>query len=153
MFATHGVLSGDIPGILEPALVLSPPAQASAQDDGVLTASEIGRLKLDADWVILSACNTAAGDGTPGNEGYSGLARAFFYAGARALLVSHWPVASEATVALTTKMFEVLGSDGRVSRAQALRQSMLEMIDRPEKSEFSHPLFWAPFVLVGNSMP
>jgi CHAT domain-containing protein/tetratricopeptide (TPR) repeat protein len=153
MFATHGVLSGDIPGILEPALVLSPPVQGSMQDDGVLTASEIGRLKLDADWVILSACNTAAGDGTPGNEGYSGLARAFFYAGARALLVSHWPVASEATVALTTKMFEALGKDAQISRAQALRQSMLEMIDRPEKPEFSHPLFWAPFVLVGNSIP
>ncbi len=55
----------------------------------MLTASEIATLDLDADWVILSACNTAAADGTPGAEGLSGMAKAFFYAGARALLVSH----------------------------------------------------------------
>jgi CHAT domain-containing protein/Tfp pilus assembly protein PilF len=151
MFATHGVQSGEIPGILEPALILSLPAKSSTQDDGVLTASEIGRLKLDADWVILSACNTAASDGTPGNEGFSGLARAFFHAGARALLVSHWPVASEPTVLLTTRMFQALGKEERMSRAQALQQSILEMIDSSARPELSQPFFWAPFVLVGNS--
>ncbi len=82
-FATHGLVAGQIRGAAEPALVLTPPAVASAADDGLLTASEIARfLKLDADWVILSACNTAAGD-SPGAEGLSGLAKAFFYAGAR----------------------------------------------------------------------
>src|SRR6185436_963383 len=99
-----------------------PPEKGSELDDGLLTASEISRLKLDADWVVLSACNTAAPDGTPGAEGLSGLARAFFYAGARSLLVSHWAVASDATVALTTRMFEELARGA--SKGDALRRSM-----------------------------
>ena len=79
--------------------MLTPPPQGSEADDGYLSASEIARLKLDADWVILSACNTAAGE-AKGAAALSGLARAFFYAGARSLLVSHWYVDSKATVAL-----------------------------------------------------
>ncbi|MBK6905574.1 MAG: CHAT domain-containing protein [Rhodocyclaceae bacterium] len=105
-FATHGVMAGEIKGIGEPGLILTPPQQGSPEDDGYLSSSEIARLKLNADWVVLSACNTAAADGTPGAEGLSGLAKAFFYAGARSLLVSHWPVASEATVLLTTVMMK-----------------------------------------------
>ncbi len=92
-FATHGLMAGDFAGALEePALVLTPPPEASEDDDGLLTASEVARLRLNADWVVLSACNTAAADGTPGAEGLSGLAKAFFYAGSRALLVTHWSV-------------------------------------------------------------
>jgi CHAT domain-containing protein/tetratricopeptide (TPR) repeat protein len=101
-FATHGLVAGDLRNLAEPALVLTPPAMATADDDGLLTASDVARLKLNADWVILSACNTAAGD-TPGAEGLSGLARAFFYAGARTLLVSHWPVRSDAAEELTVR--------------------------------------------------
>ena len=82
-FATHGLVAGEFAGLSEPALVLTPPETGSAFDDGLLTASEITQLKLDADWVILSACNTAAADGTPGAEGLSGLAKAFFYTGRR----------------------------------------------------------------------
>ena len=78
-------------------LILTPPDQASEADDGYLTASEIAALKLDADWFILSACNTAAGN-TNNAEALSGLARAFIYAQARALLVSHWAVNSDAAV-------------------------------------------------------
>ena len=85
---------GKLQGNSEPGLILTPPAEASEEDDGYLSASEIAGLKLDADWVILSACNTAAG-GAQGAEALSGLARAFFYAQARALLVSHWEVNSE----------------------------------------------------------
>jgi CHAT domain-containing protein len=86
-FATHAAVAGDLKGIAEPAIMLTPPAEPSEQDDGLLTASEVAHdVKLDADWVVLSACNTAAADGTPGAEGLSGLAKAFFYAGARALL-------------------------------------------------------------------
>jgi CHAT domain-containing protein len=88
-FATHGLLAGHLTGLAEPALVLTPPARGSERDDGLLTAGEVAQLKLDADWVILSACTTAAAEGTPGAEGLSGLAKAFFYAGSRALLVSH----------------------------------------------------------------
>jgi hypothetical protein len=97
-FATHGLVSGDLKGLAEPAFVLTPPKKGTAEDDGLLTASEVATLKLNADWVILSACNTVAPDGTPGAEALSGLAKAFFYAGSRALLVSHWPVASKADV-------------------------------------------------------
>ena len=90
-FATHGTLAGEIEGTREPGLILTPPKEQSDLDDGYLSASEVAALKLDADWVILSACNTAAG-GAQGAEALSGLARAFFYAGARAMLVSHWSV-------------------------------------------------------------
>ena len=92
-FATHGLVAGDVKGLAEPSLALTLPQPPSDIDNGLLTASEVAQLKLDADWVVLSACNTVAGD-KPGAEAMSGLARAFFYAGARALLVSHWSVAS-----------------------------------------------------------
>ena len=94
--ATHGLVAGELAGVSEPALVLTPPAEGTEADDGLLTASEVAQLKFDADWVILSACNTAATDGTPGARGLSGQAKVFFYAGSRALLVSHWPVVSDA---------------------------------------------------------
>ena len=147
-FATHGLMAGDFKGLAEPALVLTPPAQGSELDDGLLTAGEISQLKLNADWVILSACNTAAPDGTPGADGLSGLAKAFFYAGARSLLVSHWAVSSEATVALTTRMFAEAGQGA--SKAEALRRSMLALMRTPGKPHFAHPAFWAPFVVVGE---
>ena len=145
-FSTHGLVSGDLKGLAEPALVLTPPETGTEHDDGLLTASEVAQLKLDADWVILSACNTAAGD-KPGATGLSGLAKAFFYAGARALLVSHWPVESNAATALTTNMFQVLKKNPLIGRAEALRQSMMTLASKPKTS---HPFFWAPFVVVGE---
>jgi CHAT domain-containing protein len=148
-FATHGLVAGDLKGLAEPALVLTPPDEGTEEDDGLLTASEIATLKLDADWVILSACNTASADGTPGADGLSGLAKAFFYAGSRALLVSHWPVVSEAAVKLTTRMLNYASEHPNVGRAEALRQSMLALMQN-DKSKFAHPLFWAPFVVVGE---
>ena len=90
-FATHALVAGDVEGVAEPSLALTLPKEPSDTDDGLLTASEVVQLKLNADWVVLSACNTIAGE-KPGAEALSGLARAFFYAGARALLVSHWAV-------------------------------------------------------------
>jgi CHAT domain-containing protein/tetratricopeptide (TPR) repeat protein len=147
-FATHGALAGQLSSSSEPGLVLTPPATASERDDGYLSASEIAGLKLDADWIILSACNTAAG-GAEGAEALSGLARAFFYAGARALLVSHWAVASDATVKLITGAVERMASDKGVGRAEAMRQSMLALIDKGEDYE-THPALWAPFVVVGE---
>jgi tetratricopeptide (TPR) repeat protein/CHAT domain-containing protein len=147
-FATHGALAGEARGSTEPGLLLTPPAQGSEADDGYLSASEIARLKLDADWVILSACNTAAGEAKDA-EALSGLARAFFYAGARALLVSHWYVDSKATVALIKGAFGELDATPNIGRTEALRRSMLALIDKgPER--FAHPAAWAPFVLVGE---
>jgi len=95
IFATHGLVAGDLANVVEPALMFSPPETATELDDGLLTASEVAQLDLDADWVVMSACNTAAG-ASKSAQALSGLARAFFYAGARALLVSHWAVNSRA---------------------------------------------------------
>jgi CHAT domain-containing protein/Tfp pilus assembly protein PilF len=152
-FATHGLVAGDLNNLAEPALVLTPPEVPTKEDDGLLTASEVARLKLDADWVILSACNTAAPDGTPGAEGLSGLAKAFLYAGSRALLVSHWPVNSHAAVVLTTGAISALAADPGIGRAEALRRSMVAMLSDPAPTYFAHPLFWAPFVVVGEGGP
>jgi CHAT domain-containing protein/tetratricopeptide (TPR) repeat protein len=147
-FATHGALAGQVSGNSEPGLILTPPNATTERDDGYLSASEITTLKLDADWVILSACNTAAG-GAEGAEALSGLARAFFYAGARSLLVSHWAVASDATVKLITGAVGRIASDKEIGRAEAMRQSMIALIDRGETYE-AHPAFWAPFIVVGE---
>jgi len=133
-FATHGAVAGDLSGTAQPGLILTPPEKASDVDDGYLSAPEIATLKLDADWVILSACNTAAGD-AKGAEALSGLARAFFYAGARSLLVSHWEVNSDATVKLITKAIAELKKGPKIGRANALRQSMLTMIDQGKDYE------------------
>jgi CHAT domain-containing protein/tetratricopeptide (TPR) repeat protein len=145
-FATHGLVAGDLSGLAEPALVLTLPPIASETDDGLLTASEIATLNLDADWVVLSACNTAAGS-TKGADALSGLARAFFYAGARALLVSHWAVYSQAAVELTTGSFAALAAKPRLGRAGAVRAAMLDIIARG-----APPSYWAPFVLVGEGV-
>jgi CHAT domain-containing protein len=147
-FATHGALAGELTSGAEPGLILTPPREATADDDGYLSASEIASLKLDADWVILSACNTAAG-GSDGAEPLSGLARAFFYAGARALLVSHWAVDSDSTVKLIKTAISSMSTDKTVGRSEALRRSMLAMIQRGKPHE-AHPAYWAPFVVVGQ---
>lgn len=148
-FATHGLIAGEIKGLAEPALALTPPAKASALDDGLLTASEVAQLRLNADWVVLAACNTASGD-APGAEALSGLARAFFYAGARALLVSHWRVGSEAAAKLTTSTFEIQQSSKGIGRAEALQRAMLAYMDDKKDAWAAYPAFWAPFSVVGE---
>jgi CHAT domain-containing protein/tetratricopeptide (TPR) repeat protein len=151
-FATHGLMAGEAQSIAsaaaEPALLFTPPAEASEEDDGLLTASEVAQLQLDADWVVLSACNTAAASESE-EEALSGLARAFFYAGARSLLVSHWYVDSRATVALITKTFASLKAEPAISRAEALRRAMAAVIAEGRGRE--HPAKWAPFVVVGGA--
>ena len=152
-FATHALVAGDVEKFAkvkaEPALVLSIPDEPSEDDDGLLRASDVAMLKMNADFVVLSACNTAAAD-KPGAEALSGLARAFFYAGARSLIVSNWDVDSESTVALMTGLFDALKNDPHLTHAEALRLSMLRMMDNPSSPEWSQPKFWAPFVVVGE---
>jgi CHAT domain-containing protein len=157
MFATHGLVPGDLDGLTQPALALSSSSVATGGGDGLLTRDKILGLKLDADWVVLSACNTATGDGA-GAEAISGLGRAFFYAGARAVLVTNWPVETESAKALTTDTFHRQATDAALGRAAALQQAMLGLIDgaglvdAQKKTVFSyaHPIFWAPFSLVGD---
>lgn len=147
-FATHGLLSGELPGLAEPALVLTPPDIGTPDDDGLLTASEVAELRLSADWVLLSACNTAGSDGKPGAEGLSGLARAFLYAGARSILVSHWPVRDDAAARLTTDAIAAVGEG--IGRSEALRRAMLALMEDERDLSLAHPSAWAPFVVVGE---
>ena len=140
-------MAGQLPGLLEPAIVLTP--TEAPGDDGLLTASDIAALDINAELVILSACNTAAPDGGPFADGFSGLARSFLHAGARTLLVSHWAVASEPTIELTTDFLRRLRENGEMRKAEALRQSILKMLDSGNLI-LIHPTFWAPFVVVGG---
>ncbi len=156
-FATHGLVPGELNGLTQPALALSSPAITREQNDGLLTMDEIMSLKLDADWIILSACNTGAGNGA-GTEAISGLGRAFFYAGARSLLVTGWPVETTSARSLTTQLFSTYASGEQKNRARALQKTKIELIENgvmeiDGKSVFSyaHPIFWAPFMVVGNS--
>jgi CHAT domain-containing protein/Tfp pilus assembly protein PilF len=149
-FATHAAVAGELVEVTEPALILTPPARPTPDDDGLLRASQISQLRLNADFVILSACNTAASDGTPDAEGLSGLAKAFFYAGARSLLVSHWEVQSGPTVKLTTGLIGALTAEPSIGRAEALRRSILAMIDSTTDNVENRPAAWAPFVLAGE---
>lgn len=148
VFSTHGLMAGST--ATEPGLVMTPPEVASQDDDGYLTASEAAQLRLNAEFVVLSACNTAASDGRPGGEGLSGLARAFFYAGARSVLVSHWEVSDAATTTLITGAFADL--DARASGDPAARARALQAGIRAVRAErrWSHPAYWAAFTLVGE---
>lgn len=157
-FATHGLVPGELDGLTQPALALTAPEVARVEGDGLLTMEEILGLRLNADWVVLSACNTASGRGA-GAEAVSGLGRAFFYAGARALLVSSWPVETTSARALTTDVFGRQQADPRLTRARALQQAKNGLIDGPgfvnaatntTVFSYAHPIFWAPFVLVGD---
>jgi CHAT domain-containing protein/tetratricopeptide (TPR) repeat protein len=153
--ATHGVMAGELTGSTEPGLVFTPPLEASAQDDGFLTTSEVAQLKLNADWVILSACNTASGDGSEGAPGLSGLARAFFYAGARNLLVSHWPVRDDVASLITVETIRLERADPTLSRAEALQKAMRAIRNNASHDSASdtwaHPNAWAPFSLIGGA--
>ena len=147
-FSTHGLLTGEL-NVAEPALALAaPPATgADPRDDGLLKASDAAALTLHAEWVVLSACNTAAGDGK-GADGLSGLARAFFHAGASTLLVSHWRVDDGATEQLITDTFQ--NQKHGQPKAKALRAAMVKMIEQDPTHEYADPRFWAPFVVVGE---
>jgi CHAT domain-containing protein len=156
-FATHGLVPGELNGLTQPALALSAPAVSGGDGDGLLTMEEILALKLDADWVVLSACNTGAGAGA-GAEAASGLGRAFFYAGTRALLVTNWSVHSQSARELVTDLFKRQAADKNLTRGEALRQAMVATLDGPgyagasgsTEFTYAHPLFWAPYTIIGD---
>ncbi|MGO9073120.1 MAG: CHAT domain-containing protein, partial [Terriglobales bacterium] len=151
------LVPGDIDGLTQPALALTAPQVAGVKGNGLLTMEKILALKLDADWAVLSACNTAAGAGQ-GAEAASGLGMAFFYAGTRALLVTNWPVESASARELTSDLFRRVAADQSLTRAEALRQAMMAVLDGPGSVDssdntvftYAHPLFWAPYTLIGD---
>jgi len=155
-FATHGLIPGDLNGLYEPVLALTNPIVSGEKEDGLLTMTKVLGLKLNADLAILSACNTAAAEGK-GSEAVSGLGRAFLYAGAGSIIASHWPVSSSATTTMMGHFFDKLSADTTLSRATALQQARLYLID-DKNFEFNgaphyayaHPIFWAPFTLIGD---
>jgi CHAT domain-containing protein len=148
VFATHGLMAGELPGLTQPALALA--ATPSARPDDVLphllTLDDVLTLRLNADWVVLSACNTAAADGRA-EEALSGLARGFFYAGSRSLLVTQWAIETESAKRLTSATFEHHARMRDASKAESLRQAMLALMAEPR---YAHPAFWAPYMLVGD---
>ena len=156
-FATHGLVPGDLDGLTQPALALTAPQVADIDGDGLLTMEEVLALKLDSDWVVLSACNTALGAGA-GAEAVSGLGRAFFYAGTRTLLVTNWAVDSNSARALVSDIFRRQAAAPELSRAEALRQASMALVDGPGFTDqsgktlfsYAHPLFWAPYTIIGD---
>ena len=146
VFATHGLVAGEVTGLWEPALLLGS-GDASSGEDGLLGASEIARMRLPADWIILSACNTAAGIDGDGPT-YSGLATAFAQAGARAILLSHWRVRDDAAARLSVDT--VRASQAGATRAEALRQAQLALLSNANLPDAANPAVWAPFVLIEN---
>jgi len=144
VFATHGLLAGDLPNLNQPALAMA--GNSNPNESPLLTLEDVLSLKLNADWVVLSACNTAGADGKA-EEALSGLARGFFFAGSRSLLVTHWSVESESAMQLTTHTFAAYKKNPTMRRADALRQGMLETM---KSAQYAHPAYWAPYALVGE---
>jgi CHAT domain-containing protein len=164
-FAVHGLIDEEQPQFS--SLVLSLPKNTGenkiqsvtdqnpkseiqnpkSQEDGLLQTPEIYNLRLRADLVTLSACETGLGKEMRG-EGIIGLTRAFFYAGTPSVLVSLWKVNDASTADLMTSFYEQLGKNNGRSKAAALRQAQLKLI---AENKYSHPYYWAPFVIQGKS--
>ena len=152
-FATHGLLPTELECQPWPALVTSPPQHLEGNDDGLLDIEEILQFKLDADLVVLSACNTGGPGLATGGESLSGLARSFFFAGARSLIVSHWLAEDLSTSDLMIRTFKRMRSSSGVGWASALQYAQLSLIEdanNPRLRIRSHPLLWAAFTVVGD---
>jgi CHAT domain-containing protein len=152
-FATHALLPTDLACQSQPAIVTSDPAGAADASGALLNTSDLVGLDLDADLVILSACNSGGPGGTTAGESLSGLARAFFYAGARALLVTHWSVNDQVAAFLVADTLRRMKENPALGVAGALRNAQLAMLADAGKGlppEIAHPFFWAPFAVIGE---
>ena len=145
-FATHGLMPGELPGVSKPSLAMA--ATADEHESPLLELDDVLGLRLNAQWVLLSACNTAAGE--QGGGAMSGLVRGFFFAGTRSVLATHWAVESESAAALTAATLKAQ-SKGAASRSESLRQAQLAMIDgQLGAGRWSRPFYWAPYALFGD---
>jgi CHAT domain-containing protein len=140
-FATHGLLDEKQPELSGLVLTRTP----GSREDGLLQVYEIFNLELDADLVVLSACDTGLGNAV-GGEGLLGVTRALLYAGAHSVVVSLWQVDDTSTPDLMVGFYRHLDKAG--DKAEALRQAKLTMI---HEKRFAHPFYWAPFILIGES--
>jgi CHAT domain-containing protein len=152
-FATHALLPAQLRCQNEPAIVTSAPPNARNASGTLLTASDVVGLDLDANTVILSACNTGGPGNSTGGESLSGLARSFFFAGARSMLVTHWSINDQTSAILVTDTLDRLVASQDGGLASALRASQLRMIEGAGKglpAYLAHPFYWAPFALIGE---
>ncbi|WP_431050997.1 CHAT domain-containing protein [Roseateles sp. L2-2] len=141
-FATHGLMPGELPGISKPALALAAETEESASP--LLELDDVLTLRMTAQWVLLSACNTAAGE--QGGAAMSGLVRGFFFAGARSVLATHWAVESASAAALTGAALQPADT-----RAGGLRRAQLQLADGQEgQGRWTHPYYWAAYALFGD---
>jgi tetratricopeptide (TPR) repeat protein len=149
-FAAYGLISGGKEklgqdSVTEPGLALTPPQTLGDGDDGFLAASEVAKLKFDADWVVISL-STPQKDGAPAAGAAPVLARAFSYAGARALLLSNWVGQSDQGAKLMTQTFKTFSGNATISQAEALRRATLGVMDGPSPQD-AHPASWAQFTV------
>lgn len=153
-FATHAVLPSELRCQAEPAVLTSTPPEAPDAAAAMLTASQIERMNLDADLVILAACNTGGGSGGAG-ESLSGLARSFFFAGARSLMVTHWEANDVTTTYLTVLFLQNLQTARAAGPAAALAKAQVRMLDESvgARAEQAHPYYWAVGALIGGEGP
>lgn len=149
MFATHGLAPADMPGLTQPALAMA--QEKLTQGPSLLQLDDVVGLRLNADWVVLSACNTASAD-RPGGDPLSGLARGFFFAGARGMLVTHWEVETRSAAEITRRTFEHYARNRNLSRAEALQRTAIDMIESASgtPAHWAHPAYWSPYALVGD---
>jgi CHAT domain-containing protein len=152
-FAAHALLPSELKCQSEPAIVTSAPAGATDATQALLTASDVAELNLDADLVILSACNSGGAGGSTAGESLSGLARAFFFAGARALMVTHWSVNDQVAAYLVASVLQRMHADASLGVAGALRATQLSMLQGAGKelpAQIAAPFFWAGFAVIGD---
>ncbi|MEO5367373.1 MAG: tetratricopeptide repeat protein [Magnetococcus sp. WYHC-3] len=142
VFATHGLLPGEVDALTQPALVLSHP-----EHEGLLTLEGVLGLRLNARLVSLSACQTGLGTHLEG-EGIMGMTRAFMYAGTPAVAVTLWSVESRSAMALNVGFFDRLRHSG--DAAEALGQIKRAMIAGTAGARYQEPYYWAPLVLFGD---
>ncbi len=151
-FATHALLSTDLACQSEPALITSTPAGATDAKGAFLTASTVLSMKLNADAVILSACNTGGADGTSAGESLSGLARSFFYAGTRSLMITHWEANDNVVFAIVPDTLKRVVDGKGEGLPTALREQQLAYLENARINiAYKHPFFWAPFAIVGDN--
>lgn len=147
-FATHGLLPGEVPGMLKAGLAMA--YEGRGLGDSVLTIDDIVGLRLNADWVVLSACNTGFASGAAGDS-MSALSRGFFAAGGRTVLATQWSVESQSAKQLTVGLFKALAADPAVSKAEALASTERAMIAGTYGALYRHPYYWAPYFIAGDA--